>query len=557
MKFINTPFAENGAITSVPDSTQSDGTVNFNDGYGPDYEKDKHTDPDAKSIERGKLNYILNLITSEIKNYQTNGLPDYVPSDSNNGIAVAYPLCALVRFTDNSGTHIYASLKDNNTDVPSEKESWTPFGDGKITQINAGTNEVVPIGGIVTLGTASVLDAQENVQDLKPNKLMLSGAGGLLAQGDILFSPNNAFFASQTEPPGMYNQGGSTAGMSVALSPTDRRQIGVDQHYRLRFRRSSGVNPEADSSPWDTAFSQGFPQPAKEPSAPVVVITTTGQTFMAMQAYVTAGIQRFDYAQETVYADLSDATLNINLTYLTTMLPENVDCQYTLRLILTSTLSGNFVVNITGANPVYGFDGALLPPTPINVDAHQARIIDIIYTAGLEHPALVEVLNSQYGSNIKVPVLNGPGDRGFFVVSGLIQEMTAGTAVLGSTLTPAGLSSMNGPIASAPSSTIAGTWQLRGYIPPRSFAANTASDFVRIDGTLSAQLHTVLQATNEHELVRNCVYSSEAGDAIDCEVFVKGQWFPFTAHRDDSTRWGREIYANAVAGKYGDVGAYN
>ncbi|MBU9866828.1 hypothetical protein [Rahnella aceris] len=131
MKYINIPFAQDGAVSVIPDSSE-DGSVNNKDGYTADYEKDKRTDGAAKSIERSKLNYLLNLITQEIKNYQTNGVPDYVSAVMNDGIPVAYPLSALVRFDAGSGTKIYISLKDDNVDSPANKLSWELFGVGQV-----------------------------------------------------------------------------------------------------------------------------------------------------------------------------------------------------------------------------------------------------------------------------------------------------------------------------------------------------------------------------------------------------------------------------------------
>lgn len=54
--------------------------------------------------------------------------------------------------------------------------------------------------------------------------------------------------------------------------------------------------------------------------------------------------------------------------------------------------------------------------------------------------------------------------------------------------------------------------------------------------------------------VRNMVYT-ETG-AIDCEVLVGEQWFPFCASEDDSMAYGAALYQEAIYGKWGEVQPY-
>lgn len=55
--------------------------------------------------------------------------------------------------------------------------------------------------------------------------------------------------------------------------------------------------------------------------------------------------------------------------------------------------------------------------------------------------------------------------------------------------------------------------------------------------------------------IRNPVFNAQG--TIDCEIEhpVYG-WIPFTASPNDSEAHGREIYADAQAGKFGPIGAY-
>jgi hypothetical protein len=60
------------------------------------------------------------------------------------------------------------------------------------------------------------------------------------------------------------------------------------------------------------------------------------------------------------------------------------------------------------------------------------------------------------------------------------------------------------------------------------------------------------------EYANNPVYANEEGSAINLMVkFVEmTDILPFTATPNDSEEYGRQLYADAVAGKYGAVGPY-
>lgn len=74
------PWANSGDKEVVPQSARSDGRVSFEVGFGPDYEKDLLKDPDAKNIERKKLNYILNQLCEAINVLsKKDGLPVGMP----------------------------------------------------------------------------------------------------------------------------------------------------------------------------------------------------------------------------------------------------------------------------------------------------------------------------------------------------------------------------------------------------------------------------------------------------------------------------------------------
>lgn len=57
--------------------------------------------------------------------------------------------------------------------------------------------------------------------------------------------------------------------------------------------------------------------------------------------------------------------------------------------------------------------------------------------------------------------------------------------------------------------------------------------------------------------VQNPVWANAEHTAIKCEIKHNDYgWIPFTASPEDCEAYGREIYANAVAGSYGPIAAY-
>ena len=105
------PFAVNGDKEVIPALTQANGRVSFNLGFTADYEKDLLKDPDAKDVERKKLNYLFNVICNAINKLQKDGggvigvpipypsynLPEgYVPYDGRQFDTGANPVLAVL-----------------------------------------------------------------------------------------------------------------------------------------------------------------------------------------------------------------------------------------------------------------------------------------------------------------------------------------------------------------------------------------------------------------------------------------------------------------------------
>lgn len=122
-KYIKNAFGVNGDLVNVPDDTQVDGGISYNQGYPDPYQRDPATDPTAKRIERAKMNKLFNDVTSNIKEWQEQTFPDWI-SDDGNGTPFAYNEFAIVRYTDGNN---YVSLVDSNIEEPTIGSNWQEF----------------------------------------------------------------------------------------------------------------------------------------------------------------------------------------------------------------------------------------------------------------------------------------------------------------------------------------------------------------------------------------------------------------------------------------------
>lgn len=127
-KYFLNPFAEAGDKTAVPDALDPSGFVSYEQGYGFDYERNNDgSDPLAKNIERQKMNELFFDITSNIQQYQQNGVPEFITSANNGGTPYSYSIDAKVRY-DDSGTginwRVYRSKANTNIALPTDTTKW-------------------------------------------------------------------------------------------------------------------------------------------------------------------------------------------------------------------------------------------------------------------------------------------------------------------------------------------------------------------------------------------------------------------------------------------------
>jgi len=117
-KFFRFPFAISGNKDTIPEPTDINGYVSYEQGYSLDYSRPIATDPLAKKIERTKQNQLFYDITLAIQQYQTNGAPDFITTADNGGVAYAYPIHAVCRYDDGGGVKIYRNTVAGNTNIP-------------------------------------------------------------------------------------------------------------------------------------------------------------------------------------------------------------------------------------------------------------------------------------------------------------------------------------------------------------------------------------------------------------------------------------------------------
>lgn len=113
------PFATSGTQAVIPDSDLS-GNVNFTDGYTPDYELDPSSDPNAKLIERDKMNFLFNRVTASIGEIQKAGVAAWYST------LAPYEYGAVVH----RGGRVWQSTVANNATQPGDVgASWVDITD--------------------------------------------------------------------------------------------------------------------------------------------------------------------------------------------------------------------------------------------------------------------------------------------------------------------------------------------------------------------------------------------------------------------------------------------
>lgn len=119
-KFFGIPFGTSGDKATIPEATQPSGAISYQQGFGPDYERDPGTDPLAKRVPRDETNEIYFQVTNAIKFLQLYGLPEWYEVD-DTGADVSYPVLARVRHAGKAWVSIAAT---NTAEPGTDATKW-------------------------------------------------------------------------------------------------------------------------------------------------------------------------------------------------------------------------------------------------------------------------------------------------------------------------------------------------------------------------------------------------------------------------------------------------
>lgn len=264
--FIKTPFAVEGDIEAIPDAMQTDGKVSMQTGYTFDYERDLETDPSAKDIGRPEMNWLFNLVTDAIRQYQTEGTFPFVTAAINGGTAFPYKKFARCTYTGGSVSGIFESLADNNTSDPTDTTRWKKL----VTPGEISVNTTAPLtgggelSGNLTLGLASPLPVANGGTGLTAAPSMLTNLAATTAASPLVASPRPG--VTGTLP--IANGGtGNTTGLAVsatALATARTIQTNLASTVTASFDGSANVTagvtgtlPIANGGTGSTAAAAG------------------------------------------------------------------------------------------------------------------------------------------------------------------------------------------------------------------------------------------------------------------------------------------------------------
>lgn len=128
------PFAVSGDLSAIPLPTQPSGSISYQQGYGPDYELDLLTNPNAIPIGRTTMNQLFNDITTLLQQYSQFGTPPFITTAQNQGTPFPYPIFARTYYLGN----VYENQVVNNTATPGTDATWLLIS-GDATGILPGT----------------------------------------------------------------------------------------------------------------------------------------------------------------------------------------------------------------------------------------------------------------------------------------------------------------------------------------------------------------------------------------------------------------------------------
>ncbi len=154
-KYFVYPFGINGDLTPIPDTGPTSGPVNYQYGFGIDYQLPFPSDPSGLPIPRNEFNELMFDTTGAIQQYQQNGVPDFITAAENLGVAFPYPIYARVRYDDGSGFKVYENQVAGNITTP-PGTNWRIISGGQVPSgsMTAYAGATIPAGFLLCDGSA-------------------------------------------------------------------------------------------------------------------------------------------------------------------------------------------------------------------------------------------------------------------------------------------------------------------------------------------------------------------------------------------------------------------
>lgn len=220
--YVRIPFATSGNRTPIPQTTQGSGVVSMQEGFGPDYQLDPGSDPDAKVIPRGSFNQLMYLITTAIQYLQQVGYPEFITTAQNGGTPYAYAKYATVMFDNGSGPQLFQSLVDSNETTPANTSNWValPLGGASIP---AGC--IMAYGGNTAPSGWALCYGQELVR--ADNSALFTAIGTTYGVGNGTTTFNLPDLRGRV-PLGRDNMGGAAGGTGTAANRVTAGVSGLD-----------------------------------------------------------------------------------------------------------------------------------------------------------------------------------------------------------------------------------------------------------------------------------------------------------------------------------------
>lgn len=223
---ISIPFARDGTKTAI-DATRPDGSISLTQGYTGDYSRQLGVDPAAKAVERDKMNWLLNLLSSNLQDWQISSNPQWLAETQ-------YAPPSVVRYAIGAGVEsLYRCIATPTPGViPTNTTFW----------------EEVPtfatIQGIIPMPFRSIVTVATNFNSFVTN-------------GTWVFDSEAVVSASANSP------SGAVAGMlEVRLTGTGannliQRYTGINGGRYTRGRNTTGTWAEWVTEQYPVPISNG------------------------------------------------------------------------------------------------------------------------------------------------------------------------------------------------------------------------------------------------------------------------------------------------------------